>query len=59
MWFWKTRVANRPQVQAYQFGDTTRAINGGWECAGPYQNKARARFNIYKNILKKWSINAN
>ena len=57
MWFWKTRVAPRWGVQKYNFGDATMAINGGWECSGPYQYKAKLRYNIYKNILIAFNMN--
>lgn len=56
-WYWQKHVHNRPGVSAGQFGVTTNAINGALECAGPYKDKAKRRFEIYKNVLKAFSIN--
>jgi hypothetical protein len=58
MWFWKRNVAPRPGVQQFHFGDSTMAINGGLECNGPYQNKAKQRFGLYVNVLKAFNIYA-
>ncbi|RKP36710.1 lysozyme-like domain-containing protein [Dimargaris cristalligena] len=51
-WFWKQHVHDIKEVQDGQFGASTRAINGGLECDGPYQDKARLRFELYTKILK-------
>ena len=56
-WYWKVNVHSRPGVSSGQFGVTTNAINGGLECSGPYQDKARKRFDIYKKVLTAFNIN--
>ena len=39
-----------------QFGAATNAINGGLECRGSLQYKARKRFEIYKKVLTAFKI---
>jgi chitinase len=56
-WYWKKNVHSRPGVSSGQFGVTTNAINGALECSGPYQDKARKRFDIYKKVLAAFGIN--
>ena len=55
-WFWKKNVHSRPGVSAGHFGVTTHAINGALECSGPYKEKARMRFAIYKKVLAAFNI---
>ena len=56
-WYWKQRVHSQPGVSLGYFGITTKAINGGLECnGGPYVDRARKRFEIYKNILVAFNI---
>ncbi|XP_055356204.1 uncharacterized protein LOC129601429 [Paramacrobiotus metropolitanus] len=50
-WFWGNRVHDKAGVAEGKFGVTTRAINGGYECDGAYQHKARRRFAMYTKIL--------
>jgi hypothetical protein len=57
MWFWKKRVAPRALVQKYYFGDSTMAINGGWECgSAQYANKAKRRFVLYNRTLIAFNV---
>ena len=56
-WFWKTNVGSRFDVKNGCFGASTMAINGGLECNGPYQDKARKRFEIYKICMRQFGLN--
>lgn len=57
-WYWKAHVHNKPGISEGHFGVSTNAINGFLECnGGLYQQKAPLRFNLYKNVLKAFSIN--
>ncbi|RNA04083.1 chitinase 4-like [Brachionus plicatilis] len=56
-WFWKANVGSRYDVKNGRFGASTMAINGGLECNGPYQDKARKRFEIYKICMKEFNLN--
>ncbi|CAF1004066.1 unnamed protein product [Brachionus calyciflorus] len=55
-WFWKTNVGSNPNVKNGNFGSSTMAINGGLECNGPYQDKARKRFDIYKIVMLEFGL---
>ena len=58
-WFWKTNVIGGQYGQAVkrgQFGASTNAINGGLECRGNNQDKAKKRFKMYKKILIAFNI---
>ena len=55
LWFWKTRVGKLPEVKKGNFGSSTNAINGGLECGGPNE-KARKRYDIYRNVLARFKI---
>lgn len=58
LWYWRTRVAVNPDVKNGRFGASTRAINGFLECGnGAYVDKARIRFNIYRQVLQGFNIN--
>ncbi|KAJ2750842.1 hypothetical protein GGI19_004868 [Coemansia pectinata] len=50
-WFWKDRVRSDPGVQAGNFGASINKINGGLECRGSAQDKAKKRYAMYKAIL--------
>ncbi|KAJ1905427.1 hypothetical protein LPJ71_004551, partial [Coemansia sp. S17] len=43
-WFWKDRVRSDPGVQAGNFGASINKINGGLECRGSAQDKAKKRY---------------
>ena len=58
-WFWKFSVIGGQygqQVLNGKFGAATNAINGALECRGSYQDKARARFEIYKKVLVAFNL---
>jgi predicted chitinase len=58
-WFWRTRVRKscRNKPCPLRFGDTTRAINGGLECGnGPFVDKAKKRYGMYKRICRVFGI---
>ena len=55
LWFWKTRVGKLPEVKKGNFGSSKNAINGGLECGGPNE-KARKRYDIYRNVLARFKI---
>ncbi|KAJ2049920.1 hypothetical protein GGH13_008848 [Coemansia sp. S155-1] len=50
-WFWKDRVRSDPGVQAGNFGASINKINGGLECRGSAQDKAKKRYAMYKAVL--------
>ncbi|KAJ2566423.1 hypothetical protein GGH95_004460, partial [Coemansia sp. RSA 1836] len=50
-WFWKDRVRSDPGVQAGNFGAAINKINGGLECRGSAQDKAKKRYAMYKAVL--------
>ncbi|KAJ2720428.1 hypothetical protein GGI07_004615 [Coemansia sp. Benny D115] len=50
-WFWKDRVRTDPGVQEGNFGASINKINGGLECRGGAQDKAKKRYEMYKVIL--------
>jgi predicted chitinase/LysM repeat protein len=56
-WYWKQHVHYVDGTQAGHFGVTTKAINGFLECFdGPYEYKARIRFEIYSQVLKAFNL---
>ena len=58
-WFWRERVRKGQygaQVQAGQFGYSTRAINGGLECNGQNVDQSRKRFTFYKNAFTAFGV---
>ncbi|KAJ1818644.1 hypothetical protein LPJ60_004211 [Coemansia sp. RSA 2675] len=50
-WFWRDRVRSDPGVQAGNFGASINKINGGLECRGSAQDKAKKRYTMYKAVL--------
>ncbi|KAI8323902.1 lysozyme-like protein [Martensiomyces pterosporus] len=50
-WFWKDRVRSDPGVPAGNFGASINKINGGLECRGAAQDKAKKRYAMYKVVL--------
>ncbi|KAJ2814730.1 hypothetical protein FBU31_007183 [Coemansia sp. 'formosensis'] len=54
-WFWKDRVRSDPGVQAGNFGASINKINGGLECRGSAQDKAKKRYAMYTAILPVFS----
>ena len=38
------------------FGDSTMAINGGLECNGGFQDRAKGRYAIYVSMCKIFNI---
>ncbi|KAJ2486159.1 hypothetical protein IWW37_005709 [Coemansia sp. RSA 2050] len=50
-WFWKDRVRSDSGVQAGNFGASINKINGGLECRGNAQDKAKKRYTMYKAVL--------
>ena len=56
--FWNKNVGSKQEVKNGYFGASTKAINGALECnGGLYEDKARIRFEIYKNVLKAFNLN--
>lgn len=56
-WFWRKNVGILAAVQNGHFGASTNAINGGLECRGAFQHKARIRFEFYKKVLRAFGVN--
>ena len=57
LWYWKEYVHDLDGVQNGYFGVTTRSINGILECAGgPYEYKARIRFELYAKVLRAFNL---
>ncbi|PVV01832.1 hypothetical protein BB560_003741 [Smittium megazygosporum] len=51
-WYWSSRVRPTPGVtDQFQFGSSTKAINGALECSGGGSDKPRKRYEIYKKVL--------
>ena len=56
-WYWKEHVHYREGIADGYFGVSTMGINGFLECLGPYDYKARRRFDLYSTVLKAFNIN--
>lgn len=53
-WFWKVNVHNN--VESGKFGNSIKAINGGYEC-NPCRGKCENRKEIYSKLLKIFKVN--
>ncbi|XP_055355623.1 uncharacterized protein LOC129600960 [Paramacrobiotus metropolitanus] len=50
-WFWASRVHGQPGVAEGKFGATVKAINGGLECNGSWNEQPHNRYKMYVKIL--------
>ncbi|CAH1401033.1 unnamed protein product [Nezara viridula] len=55
-WYWKNKVARRPEVKRGMFGAATRAINGGLECNGSNLRSSLTRFRYYRVAYNEFGL---
>lgn len=55
-WYWRNRVAVKPEVRRGWFGAATKAINGGVECHGKNIRSSKKRYKYYKQTYNYFGL---